>query len=363
MDRTNHTSPSTSDRSRAAALSMLAAATLLASALPGCARAPAAAQSAAEIPAIRLALEEVDRSPTRATFDVPGLVFPRETYELGFPMGGVVADVLVEEGAFVRRGEIIARLDASAARATRDQARASLVRTERELARARSLTETGSLPTATFEDAETGTDVARAGVVAASYAVGHSVLRAPRDGIVDLRFVDPGEVVGSGTPVVRVVSARQGWALRVAVPDRFVTGLHEGEDASVQLDATGERTLAARIVDIARVPTAGMGTFDVDLRFESPADIELRTGLVGRASIASGKRFAASIPSAAIVDGRDRRAFVFAVNDGRAVRRAIEVAFVRGDRVVVASGLDGIDRVVTRGADRLSDGEVVTVEP
>jgi RND family efflux transporter MFP subunit len=359
---TTKNSPHTTSERALAPLSMLSAATLLATALAGCDRAPAAAQSTAEVPAIRVALEEVDRSPARASLDVPGLVFPRETYELGFPMGGVVTDVLVEEGARVRRGEIIARLDGSAARATRDQARASLARAERELARARALTATGSLPTATFEDAETGTDVARAGVVAASYAVGHSVLRASRDGIVDLRFVDPGEVVGPGTPVVRVVSAERGWALRVAVPDRFVTGLREGDDASVRLDATGERIHAARIVDIARVPTVGMGTFDVDLTFEAPADLELRTGLVGRASIAYGEPFSVSVSSAALVDGRDRQAFVFAVRDGRAERHAIEIAFVRGDRVVVTRGLEGIDRIVTRGVDRLSDGALVAVE-
>jgi RND family efflux transporter MFP subunit len=336
---------------------------LLALAFAGCARAPASAQGAAEAPATRVALEEVDRAPMRATVSLPGLVFPRETHELGFPMGGVVTHVLVEEGDFVRRGEVIARLDGSAVRATRDQARASLARAERELTRARSLAASGSLPTATFEDAETGTEVARAGVVAAGYAVDRSVLRASGDGVVDLRFVDPGEVVGPGAPVVRVVSAARGWALRVAVPDRLVAGLREGDEAGVRLDATGERTYDARVVDVARVPTAGMGTFDVDLAFEAPPELELRTGLVGRASFETGARYTASIPSDALVDGRDRSAFVFVVNEGRAARRAIEIAFVRADRVVVAGGLEGVSHVVTRGADRLSDGATVAVEP
>jgi RND family efflux transporter MFP subunit len=230
------------------------------------------------------------------------------------------------------------------------------------LARARSLTETGSLPTATFEDAMTGTDVARASVAAASYAVGYSVLRASRDGVVDLRFVDAGEVVGPGSPVVRVVSAERGWALRVAVADRLVTGLHVGDVASVRLDATAERDYPARIVEIARVPTVGMGTFDVDLAIEVPAELELRTGLVGRASLETGLPYTTSIPSAALVDGRDREAFVFVVNEGRAERESVRIAFVRGDRVVLASGLEGIDRVVTRGADRLSAGTAVVVE-
>ncbi|MFN7700501.1 MAG: efflux RND transporter periplasmic adaptor subunit [Deltaproteobacteria bacterium] len=345
------------------AVASLCACTLPFALLHGCERAPAAAQTAVETPAIRVALEPIDRTPTRAALLLPGLVFPRETHELGFPMGGVVADVLVEEGAHVRRGEILARLDGSAARATRDQAQAGLTRAERELARARALEETGSLPTATFEDAATGADVARAGVVAASYAVGHSVLRAPADGFVELRFVDRGEVVAPGAPVVRVVDAERGWALRVAVPDRFVTGLRVGDPAVLRLDATGAREHAAHIADIARVPTPGMGTFDVELTLDGPPGVELRTGLVGRAALESGESFPASIPSAALVEGRGRRALVFVVSDGRAETREVQVAFVRADRVVLASDLEGVDHVVTRGADRLRAGTPVSVEP
>jgi len=361
------TSTPPSNRSRAGlvvlpVLMSIAAGAFFGGAVSGCERAPASAQATGEIPAIRVTLEAVDRTPTRAVIAAPGLIFPRETYELGFPMGGVVVDVLVEEGATVRRGQVIARLDGSAARAGRDQAQAGLVRAERELARTRSLTETGSLPAATFEDAVTGTDVARASVAAASYAVGYSALRASRDGVVDLRFVDPGEVVGPGAPVVRVVSAAEGWALRVAVADRLVTALRVGDVARVRLDATDDRDYPAHIVEIARVPTAGMGTFDVDLAIESPSDVELRTGLVGRVFLERGQVHTTSIPSAALVDGRDREAFVYLVNEGRAERRRVEIAFVREDRVVVASGLEGVERVVTRGADRLSDGAVVTVE-
>ena len=328
-------------------------------ALPGCSATEATAQEVTATSALSVAMAEVDRSPIRETLTLPGLVYPRETYELGFPMGGVVTQVLVREGEHVERGQILARLDASAVSAQRDQATSGLQRAERDLQRAESLAASGSLPSATLDDARTGADVARASVTAAGYAVRHSVLRAPAAGVVDLRFTDDGEVTGPGAPIVRVVS--EGWALRVAVPDRFLGDLHVGDAASVELDA-GEGELVGRVVEVSRVPTPGMGTFDVEIAFTSPpSGLEMRTGLVGRTHIAIGEERAASVPTGAIVDGHDHSAFVFIVEGDIAHRRPVELAFFAGERVVIAEGLDGIEGVVVRGADRLSEGDRVTI--
>ncbi len=330
-------------------------------ALPGCSVTEATAQEVPVTPALSVAIAAVDRSPIRERLTLPGLVYPRETYELGFPMGGVVTQVLVREGEHVVRGQILARLDASAVSAQRDQAASGLQRAERDLQRAESLAASGSLPSATLDDARTGADVARASVTAAGYAVRHSVLRAPAAGVVDLRFTDDGEVTGPGAPIVRVVSESEGWALRVAVPDRFLGDLRVGDAASVELDA-GEGELEGRVVEVARVPTPGMGTFDVEIAFSSPpSGLEMRTGLVGRTHIAIGEELSASVPTGAIVDGHDRSAFVFIVEGDIAHLRPVELAFFAGERVVIAGGLDGIERVVVRGAERLSEGDRVTI--
>lgn len=330
-------------------------------ALPGCSATEATAQEAPAVPALSVTVAAVDRTPIRESLTLPGLVFPRETYELGFPMGGVVTQVLVHEGEHVERGQILARLDASAVNAQRDQAASGLQRAERDLHRAESLAASGSLPSATLDDARTGADVARASVTAAGFAVRHSVLRAPAAGLVDLRFTDEGEVTGPGAPIVRVVSESEGWALRIAVPDRFLGELHEGDAASVELDA-GTGTIEGRIVELARIPTPGMGTFDVEIAISTPpGGLEMRTGLVGRAHIAMGEARTASIPTSAIVDGHDRSAFVFIVEGDIAHRRPVELAFFANDRVVIARGLEGIEGVVSRGADRLSEGDHVAL--
>lgn len=310
--------------------------------------------------AVPVRVAAVDPTPMSEPLVVPGLVFPRDVYDLGFPIGGVVREVGPDEGDEIDRGVILARLDPTVARAGLAQARENLERAERDLERTRTLTERGSLPSATFEDVETGADVARATVSSAGFAVRWTALRAPAPGWVEARLVEPGEVVGAGQPIFRLASRERGFVLRVSVSDRAVAELHRGDAATIALDAH-EQPIAATIVEIARAPSMATGTFDVELAFEPPAGLEPRTGLVGRATLSIGEPVRASIPLAALVDGRDRDASVFVIEDGRAKRRAVRVAFFTGDRAAIASGLEGVAAVVTAGADRVSDGTLVTV--
>jgi multidrug efflux system membrane fusion protein len=311
--------------------------------------------------AVPVRVEAVDRTPASEPLLVPGLVQPRDTYDLGFPIGGVIREVAFEEGDAIDRNAILARLDPTVARAGLTQARENLERAERDLARTRTLTERGSLASATFEDVETGADVARASVSSAGFALRWTSLRAPAPGWVDARLVEPGEVVGAGQPVFRIASRERGFVLRVSVSDRYVAALRRGDRATIRLDAH-EGEIAATVVEIARAPSFATGTFDVELAFEPPDGLEPRTGLVGRATLSIGEPVAASVPMAALVDGRDRDASIFVIEDGRAKRRAVRVAFFDRERAAIASGLDGVDAVITAGADRIGDGTLVAVE-
>jgi multidrug efflux system membrane fusion protein len=246
-------------------------------------------------------------------------------------------------------------------RATLSQAREGMRHARRDLSRARTLARGGSLATANLEDATTSARLARGQLAAAGFEMRYATLRAPADGWVDARLADPGEVVGPGQLVLRVASRAMGWVLRVAVPDRAVSRLVEGSDAEVQLDAAPDQRIAARIVDIARMPTPGTGTFDVDLAIDAPEETALRTGLVGRATIPIGAPLGASVPVSALVEGRDREAAVFAIEGDRVRRAPVRIAFFVGERAVISEGLEGIDAVVTTGADRLADGSAIAV--
>lgn len=313
--------------------------------------------TAGEGGATTVRVASVDRSEVRDEIALPGLIGPRDSYLLGFPQGGVVSAVLVAVGDEVQRDQSIIRLDSTTARAQASQAQEGLSRAQRDLERSQTLAASGSLPTSVMQDARTGADVARANVAAANFALRYATLRSPADGWVDAVLAERGEVVGPGQPIVRIASRERGWILRIAVPDREVAMLMVDSSATVSLDAVPGTRIGARIVEIARTPTPGLGTFDVDLELGVvPHAITLRTGLVGRATIPYGPVYRTSVPVSALVDGRERDAAVFTVENGVAHRIPVRIAFLKNDVAVIASGLDGIEQVVTAGSDRLVEG-------
>jgi hypothetical protein len=75
-------------------------------------------------------------------------------------------------------------------------------------------------------------------------------------------------------------------------------------------------------------------------------------------------RAVALVPAESVLEADGSRGVVYtlAADSRHAVKRAVTLAFIDGDRIAIAAGLDGVRAVVTDGAARLDDGRAVTVE-
>lgn len=338
---------------------------LMVALLPGCGRSARAApprepvERAVPVRAVPVQKGPVER-PVRAT----GTVAAKREYDLAFRTGGILASVEVEAGARVRRGQVLARLDATDLAAAARGAREGAEKARRDLLRIRELRQGGSVPASALEDAETGAAVSEAAERAAAFSLQHAVLLAPEDGWVDRRLAEPGEVVGPGRPVLHLSGTSRGWVVRAAVPERDVLGLVQGVPATVSLDASPGVELPGRILEVARQPTRGTGTWQVEIRID-PARlaVPLLAGLTARVAIERRVPAAGAVPLAALLDGDGTSGAVYALDGERARRVPVRVAFLQGDRAVLSAGLDGVERVVTDGATGLSDGARVRVVP
>jgi len=338
---------------------------LAAAVLPGCGRsaraAPAREQAEQVVPVRAVQVEKgpVDR-PVRAT----GTVAAKREYDLAFRTGGILASVEVEAGAPVRRGQLLARLDATDLASGARQAREAAEKAQRDLLRVRELSAGGSVPASALEDAATAAAVTEAAERAAFFTLQHAVLLAPEDGWVDRRLAEPGEVVAPGRPVLHLSGTGRGWVVRAAVPERDVLGLAPGAPATVSLDASPGVELPGRILEVARQPTRGTGTWQVEVRIDpSRLGAPLLAGLTARVAIERRVPAAGAVPLSALLDGDGAAGAVYALDGDRARRVPVRVAFLQGDRAVLSAGLDGVERVVTDGATQLSDGARVRVVP
>lgn len=205
---------------------------------------------------------------------------------------GRLAEVLVDEGDRVRKGQLLARLDTRTLEAQRAQAEAEVLRArenlttseanvalrnselrlaDQDLRRFRELFQRGHTSRqqldqqqARFDTANAALDAARAQVSAARAAIGaaeaqvaqltseidDASLRAPLDGLVQLRLAEPGEVLGAGGRVLLLIDLGDQY-MNLYLPAALAGRLTVGDEARILLDALPEQPLPARISFVA----------------------------------------------------------------------------------------------------------------
>ncbi|MBX3225093.1 MAG: efflux RND transporter periplasmic adaptor subunit [Labilithrix sp.] len=338
-------------------------------------------------PPVPVRLASVAAGPVDRPIHGTGVVRLKSEADLSFKVGGVVTAVLVEEGARIRKGQVLARLDPTEVDAALRQAEEAAAKADRDLDRVRKLHASGALPVADLQNAETGASLSRAAVDAAAFNARRAVIVAPDDGRVDRRMLEPGEVVAPGRPAFHVSGRSKGAVVRIALVDRDVLRVREGDEARVVLDARPEVPLSGKVTQIATVATPGVGTFDVEVKLEAPAVSPptdegapparahaaraaasnalmegLLSGLTAKVEIHRPEQVAGIVPIGAIASGHGADASVFVIDAGRAKRVPVTVAFLLdGKAALAAAPFEPRAMVVEAGAAQLEDGSPVRV--
>lgn len=330
------------------------------SALSGCKEPAARAAESRTEPVIPVTLTQVEKGPLKRSVRAAGVLREKRELDLSFKVPGVVSRVLVEEGARVKRGQLLALLDPTEVEAGHAQAQEAYEKAERDLARAQSLHDNQGIPRSTLDDAHSAVVVARASAASASFNLKHAQLVAPDNGVIDTRMVEVGEVVAPGLPVLHFKSGL-GSIVSVGLIDRDVLLVRPGQTAQVTLDARPDAPFAARVTRMASSITPGVGTFEVELTPLDPkVSLALPSGLSAKVTFLREQE-AYSLPLTSLVDGDGDRAFIYVVENERAKRVSVEIDGIEGERVALRKKLpDGL-KVVALGAGELQEGARVRV--
>lgn len=324
------------------------------------------------------ALEVATVAPTqlRETVRVSGSLAPARQAPLTAQIGGRVDLISVRPGEAVTEGQIIAEIDTATIRTQIAQQEAAIAATraqlelaERQLASTQSLAEKGLASPSALESAQSNVNATAANLAAQQaqlagiqLSLDNATIRAPFDGIVSLRNVDPGQLVAAGTAVATVVDISEIEA-RVLAPLSAAATLAVGQPAELNVEGFRDRAFEADISRINPVAVEGTRSIQIYLTLDR-ADAALRGGMfVSGAVILAEKPDAIAVPAGALRTD-DEGSFVLAVEDGRLSRRAVETgASWNNNRLVeIASGLSAGEIVVSAPLPELQPGMAVEVE-
>jgi membrane fusion protein, multidrug efflux system len=270
---------------------------------------------------------------------------------LAFPFPGIVERVHVRAGEKVKAGQVLATLDARAARAQLAGARSALAKAERDQARANALEGAGTAPRE-VEDAKTGVEVARANVDAADFQTSRSALVAPHDGVVLDVPAEEGQTVGAGTPVL-FFAASDGWEVPVLLSAREGMSVALGTPAHVTVQGIAT-PLPGTLVE--KAGGAGpLGGWEVKVAIE-PAGANLAAGLVANVTLQPEPQPTMVVPLEALAQADGDEAFVYVVADGVADRVPVRIAWFDGDTVALSDGPPLGSDVIVKGVPFVHDG-------
>ncbi len=302
-----------------------------------------------------------------------GEVKPRYEGDLGFRIGGKIVARMVDVGAKVNKGQLLARLDPADAGLQTDAAKAQLAAAETEFSFAKAEFERyqGLLDQkfisqsaldakrnamnstkAKFEQAKAQLAVTRN---QASYAT----LTADRDGIITVVNAEVGQVVQAGQAVFRLAQADEREVL-VNVPENRLAELKSAKRLGVVLWANPGRVYQAKVREIAPAVDATTRTFATRVSIVD-ADAAVRWGMTANLVLqGEGIADSALLPLTAVYQKEGKPAvWIFDPASKQVNLRAVEVGMYREDGVVVRSGLQSGEWVVTAGVHKLVPGQPV----
>ncbi|MEM1268647.1 MAG: efflux RND transporter periplasmic adaptor subunit [Bacteroidota bacterium] len=272
-------------------------------------------------------------------------------------------EYLAPLGSFVSRGGVIARFDADLAQAAYDAAKAAFDLAEDTFQRQEVLYADSIISAIEYRSVRAQRDQAQAQLRQAQKQLANSRLRSPFGGRVEAHFVETGELVAPGTPVVRVISTGE---VKVAagVPERYANDVARGAAAEVRFRGANNAIRTGQVSFVGSLINPASRTFPVEITLEN-RDGKLKPEMVADVAILREQLDnVIVVPQTAILrDERGPSVFI-AVQQGDgnvAQRREVVLGPSFAGKTVVTSGLEPLDQVVTVGQANLTEGDQLQI--
>jgi membrane fusion protein (multidrug efflux system) len=301
------------------------------------------------------------RQPVVDAVRATGRIEAVQAIELRPDEQGRVTELLFQEGQFVNRGTPLVRIDDAMLRASAERLKAERDLAKQQLDRVRRLREQNAASAADLERAEAGARSAEAALAMLELQIERTTVRAPFSGIVGQRFVSTGDYVTTASRLLTLQTVDPQRAV-IEVPERHAVSLRNGQTVEFTVAAQPNRVFRAQVDFIDPVVQNENRTITVKGRAPNTNRL-LRPGMFIEARLATATRPNAIVVPEDAVQPLRAANVVWAVTDGKASRRVVQLG-VRSQGVVeIVSGVQAGEQVVVGGLERMAEGMAVAPRP
>jgi len=342
---------------RAASCAVPAAALLL---LAACGKPPAAGGPPGGDFPTPAVVAPVLRQPLEERLTLVANLRARDTVQIVAEIDAQIVAIGFADGAAVRQGDLLFRLDPAKFQAQLAEAEARVVLARSNLDRARSLADNQTISRQEFDQADSTFRAAQAAADLAREQLADAEIRAPFHGRMSAREASLGQFVARGRLLATLVS-NGNLEMEFNVPERHLSKLALGQHVTISTVAYPDESFTGAITYLAPALDPASRTLAVRAELAN-ADGRLRPGLFGRLDLTFRARDdALVIPESALSFRGDAVSVVVRNAEGRAEFRPVQPGLRLGGVAEILSGLAEGEQVVVEGFQKLGPGSLIMI--
>lgn len=275
---------------------------------------------------------------------------------------GIIEQIMVEEGDYVEKGQVLATLEPERYQLNLQRAQADMQGIEKELARINKVYSQKLVSGDIFDKITAQYESAKAMFALAQLDLKEATIVAPISGYIAQRNAKVGNLTESfqRERMFHIVQQKALYGI-VHLPEKELSRVHKNQQAGLSVAALSDQKIIAYVERISPVIDAATGTFKVTLRVANE-DNTLKAGMFTQVSLNyDTKEQVTLVPRKALLS-LDNTVSVFVVNDqGIASKQSIKVGYQEDAFVEVLEGLDANQKVVVTGHQNLKDNALVNI--
>jgi RND family efflux transporter MFP subunit len=309
---------------------------------------------------INVVAQKVTNAVDEQSIAYNGTIEESESIPLSFSTVGNVARVLVSEGDFVKKGQLLASLNDETYKNIYEMSLASQKQAEDAYKRLLPMYKNGNLPEIKYVEVETGLQQAKSAALISKKNVDDCRLYSPVDGIVGKRSIDPGMSAIPNLTSITIVKIDKVLA-KVPVSESEISSIKIGDKAKIKIAALKDPDFIGTIEEIGVMADPIAHTYKIKIGILNKSH-QIKPGMICNVTINRINEAAGLFVtnSALLVDEKGRN-FVYAVNGDKAFRKYVTTGKLLRNGVEITSGLNNGEQIVVTGQQKLDDNTPVRI--
>ena len=293
------------------------------------------------------------------TLEALGTAKANESVVITPTMEERVVDIFFDDGDYVRKSQVLVKLDDSEAHYSLEEARALLQEQKKQYERFSKLAKTNSTSKSKLDEEQSLLEIAKAKVALLEARLRDYTIRAPFSGILGLRQISKGAVVDSET-VITTLDDITIIKLDFTVPETYIGVLKNGMNISAQSPAYSDRTFNGSVIAISSRVDPNTRSLTVRARIPNP-DLLLKPGMLLSVDLIKDRSQSLIIPEEAVILDKDKKIVLVVSTDNTVEKKEIVTGRRTPGKVEIISGLNAGQQVIINGLTRVRTGSSVKV--